>query len=365
MSVAPAPAPKGKARALCIGINYEGSDNALRGCINDAENSLTKFKQMAGDSGWPPVEEMLLTDHTKDTPTRDNIIRALAWLVTNAQPNDLLWFHFSGHGSHVRDRDGDEADGQDECICTLDNKAVTDDELKKFLCGTLPVGCTLYAIFDCCHSGTIIDMHYAFDERTKGFVMDTNNACVNPNVFMLSGCMNVQTSADLPAGYKAGLTQSVGALTEGCLRLMDKRMAWKDFVPILRADLKKSRLTQIPQFETGRKEDPKGVAFARLFPGELAGAPQAAIEPITDPPATNYAVDHIQSGPQGQYTDDSQVFATPLSTLMTSFQSILSTSLTGTISKMMGGGALATMATRGGMNMAMNSKNGKGCCTIM
>jgi hypothetical protein len=49
---------------------------------------------------------------------------------------------------------------------------ITDDELKKVLCATLPAGCILYAIFDCCHSGTIVDLHFAYDEASAKMVRE-------------------------------------------------------------------------------------------------------------------------------------------------------------------------------------------------
>ena len=42
------------------------------------------------------------------------------WLVRGAQPNDSLFFHYSGHGSQTYDSDGDEVDGNDETICPVD-----------------------------------------------------------------------------------------------------------------------------------------------------------------------------------------------------------------------------------------------------
>ena len=44
------------------------------------------------------------------------------WLVRGAQPNDSLFFHYSGHGSQQQDSDGDEVDGTDETICPVDYK---------------------------------------------------------------------------------------------------------------------------------------------------------------------------------------------------------------------------------------------------
>lgn len=68
---------------------------------------------------------VILTDDQQDPvcrPTRANIIRAMHWLVAGAQPNDSLFFHFSGHGSQTPDLDGDEEDGFDETILPVDFK---------------------------------------------------------------------------------------------------------------------------------------------------------------------------------------------------------------------------------------------------
>lgn len=60
---------------------------------------------------------MLLTDDASDPrsiPTRENMLDAMRWLVRGARADDALFFHYSGHGGQVRDRDGDEIDGMDE-----------------------------------------------------------------------------------------------------------------------------------------------------------------------------------------------------------------------------------------------------------
>ena len=45
---------------------------------------------------------MILTDDQKNPmsiPTKANILRAMQWLVRDAQPNDSLFIHFSGEFS--------------------------------------------------------------------------------------------------------------------------------------------------------------------------------------------------------------------------------------------------------------------------
>ena len=62
----------------------------------------------------------------------------MRWLVEGAQPGDCLFFYckcytgayihcphvnlilVSGHATQIEDRDGDELDGFDECVCAMD-----------------------------------------------------------------------------------------------------------------------------------------------------------------------------------------------------------------------------------------------------
>jgi hypothetical protein len=79
-------------------------------------------------------------------------------MVKGSKSGDSLIFHFSGHGSQIRDRDGDELnDHMDELICPYDmdwdDGYITDDMLRSIL-DQLPKGVKMEIILDCCHSGT-------------------------------------------------------------------------------------------------------------------------------------------------------------------------------------------------------------------
>ncbi|KAF5347572.1 hypothetical protein D9756_010676 [Leucocoprinus leucothites] len=116
----------GRKKALCIGINYHGQSHELRGCINDAR-SVRKW--LIKQHGFRNEDVVLLTDDTTERrhlPTRQNMIDAMKWLVRSAKPHDSLFFHYSGHGGQLEDRDGDEVDGFDEGSLSSDRK----DKLK-------------------------------------------------------------------------------------------------------------------------------------------------------------------------------------------------------------------------------------------
>jgi hypothetical protein len=86
----------GKRKALLIGINYFGQRGQLRGCINDVKNMSAFLNQ---NFGYQRDDMVILTDDQQNPmsqPTKQNILRAMHWLVKDAQPNDSLFFHYSG-----------------------------------------------------------------------------------------------------------------------------------------------------------------------------------------------------------------------------------------------------------------------------
>jgi len=83
-------------KALFIGINYFSQKGELRGCIDDVKRISVYLRQ---NFGCLQDDMIILTDDKQNPvsrPTKDNILRAMHWLVKDARPNDLLFFHFSG-----------------------------------------------------------------------------------------------------------------------------------------------------------------------------------------------------------------------------------------------------------------------------
>jgi len=140
-------------KALLVGINDYEKVNDLRGCVNDVLDMHFSLRSLFG---FKTKEIRVLTD---SSATKDNIMYRLEWLVKGAKPGDFLFFHYSGHGSQIRDRDGDElVDHLDELICPHDmdwrkKTYITDDELNSVL-SKVPAGALLEVVLDSCHSGT-------------------------------------------------------------------------------------------------------------------------------------------------------------------------------------------------------------------
>lgn len=198
----------GKRKGLFIGINYNGSKNQLQGCINDAQ-AISRFVMQ--NFGYKKEDCVILTDdpgnrnNARAMPTRANIIDAMHWLVSNAQPNDSLIFHYSGHGSTVKDLDGDEETGYDETICPLDFEQagmIVDDDMNTILVQSLPAGCRLTAFFDSCHSGSALDLPYTYS--TKG-------ALKEPNMLKDAGTNALGAIASYEQGNISGVLQSLSS----------------------------------------------------------------------------------------------------------------------------------------------------------
>ncbi|EOX98759.1 Metacaspase 3, putative isoform 2 [Theobroma cacao] len=161
-SLSPVPV-HGRKRALLCGVNYHGKSYRLKGSINDVK--CMKYL-LVEKLGFPNDSILMLTEDETDRfkiPTKQNIRKALRWLVYGCQSGDSLVFHFSGHGARQLDYNHDEVDGYDEALCPLDHETegnIIDDEINDTIVRPLPPGATLHAIVDACYSGTVLDLPY-------------------------------------------------------------------------------------------------------------------------------------------------------------------------------------------------------------
>jgi hypothetical protein len=292
----------GNKKALFIGINYKGTSAELKGCINDVKNISELVCRRFGFQNC-----LYLTDEQENPemrPTYDNIIEAMKWLVEGAQPGDSLFFHYSGHGGTAKDVESDETDGYDETILPLDFQQkgqILDDEIYENLVQPLPKGCRLTAIFDSCHSGTVMDLPYTYqcdgsievidnDVRKEIFKkaltivgsfiqgdqsmiassllglfdgsinfssLSNNNKMNNQaviekrkhdaDVIQFSGCRDNQTSADAKIN-----NQSTGAMSYALITVLNENpnLTYSQLLTQIRAVMKQKNFKQIPQLST-------------------------------------------------------------------------------------------------------------------
>lgn len=239
-------------KALIVGINYLTTPTQLYGCINDTSNLqnylTTKYNFNANNV-------CVLTDYTIVKPTRQVILKKYKDLLINAKSGEKLFFTYSGHGSYRTDVNNDEKDNKDELLITIDQQSISDDELKLIINENLPDDVTLFILFDCCHSGTLMDLKYNYlcsnDLANDAVEINESSSETKSNVFLISGCFDSQTSADAFIDNKYQ-----GALTWSFLKVITEHtnLTWKDLLINMR-NLLKPNYSQIPQLSSGKPID--------------------------------------------------------------------------------------------------------------
>jgi len=146
-------------RALLVGIDRYASPEMppLEGPSNDVR---TMRRLLTGRFGFDPARVETLEN---EGATRNAILEALQRQVAAVAPEEVLVLFFAGHGSRVRDKNGDEAlegdatDEWDESFVPHDARVngvadILDDELGMILDGLDRANAVV--ILDCCYSGT-------------------------------------------------------------------------------------------------------------------------------------------------------------------------------------------------------------------
>lgn len=266
-------------RAVLIGVNkYQIPGADLRGCVNDVVNMTGVLTQVYG---FAKSDIVTLTDFAATKKAMQAAIRAL---VTGARKGDVLYLHYSGHGANVPDKNGDEADGRDEILCSTDldwKSPLTDDWLRTTF-NRLKAGVSLTVVMDCCHSGTntraILPpdapsiprylpnpwdlMAVESGRKLRGAVRVGMHAAsraarkrsdvVNVDIpeVLVTGCRDTQTSADAYIGgsFNGALTYNLVA----SIKEKKGKLTYRDLHTLTKGRLAKGKFDQVPQLE-GRK----------------------------------------------------------------------------------------------------------------
>ena len=240
----------------------------LNGCVNDIRDVVKEFKKR----GF--VTATLLDSKA----TNIEICKALLGAITSLAPDDVLVIHYSGHGTYVPDKNGDEVSGNDSCWCPHDIMTagpITDDTIYSIL-RKKPTGSRIVVFSDSCFSGTVLRAFgdpgagkprfmppSVFLKNNKSFsvtdlvggiqlrdfqdnVIDdaTISKDVGGTLLLMSGCQDNQTSAD---AYFSGRYN--GAFTYfmlKALREMPEGASYKQWFKKIREYLPSYEYSQAP-----------------------------------------------------------------------------------------------------------------------
>ncbi len=248
-------------KAFLVGINYTGTNVELKGCVNDVNNINRILK-----SNKFEIQCLI------DNQTRQKMIDGLNWLIKDCKSGDTLLFYYSGHGSQIKDADGDETDKLDEVLVPLDYKTagvITDDDLYNVI--KLKGGVNFYGFTDCCHSGTICDLKFNYIPTCKlktGIIKNgmtykpsewtdtvTNSLLkkdyILGNVVFFSGCKDNQIAQE--AGNQGAFTMCfLKFLNENIISgiFVNNKFKLLDVLKYLHCNLQMNRFKQVPQLSS-------------------------------------------------------------------------------------------------------------------
>jgi len=249
-NVNPVPVPEpdqvegNKKTALLFAINdYPGSANDLRGCIKDQLNVVDKLnKQFLG---------FVIKTFKDSQVTRKVFITEVTSAINELKPGDVLLVHYSGHGTQVYDKSGDEKDGYDEALYLYDG-VVIDDDIGSYL-KNIPDGAIVVLMFDSCFSGTVT--RSSKDKKNKIKFVKTEGLPLRRKKririskeemkwIVFSGCEEHQTSAD---AYING--DYNGAFTYYAMKTLVPNITYNEWLVQIKKYLPSSIFEQIPTLE--------------------------------------------------------------------------------------------------------------------
>ncbi|HEX9938238.1 MAG TPA: caspase family protein [Longimicrobium sp.] len=129
--------------SIHIGVNHPAG---MHEPLSASEDAAWKLAELSFQAGYRAIHLLRGAE-----ATRAAVGALLADAGRTLRPGHTLFVSFSGHGSRVRDAEGDEPDGYDETWCLHDADLI-DDELAEFW-RQLPRGARALVVADCCFAG--------------------------------------------------------------------------------------------------------------------------------------------------------------------------------------------------------------------
>ena len=249
--------------ALVIGIDTYpgfGSEVALAGAVRDAR---TMAEVLIERYGFAPGDVDRLFDKQA---TRDAILDALATLRRRARADDQVVLFYSGHGSQMTDREGDEGDGLDETLVPYDsgrltsqNRDITDDEINHWAARVLEVTPNLTMIFDCCHSATLHRPGWQvkalppdlrpIEALPPSPSLEWRDVETGPRPLKLAACRDDERAYELPPSIGGHVQGAFSFYLVEALREASPQETWRDVFESTSAKMAAGRACQHPEAE--------------------------------------------------------------------------------------------------------------------
>lgn len=328
-------APKSKVFILLVGIDDYPRPNQLYGCVEDVKALEKYIYQHFGISAEPGhfsaeadpfassqshllvesdnFHSLFICTLINQQATYQNIIKGFRNFLRLAGPEDIAWFHFSGHGSEEFTAEAFksyEPNGKDQTLVCYYEKGegdrlhLADKELAVLLHevatqntqGKPSVGPPhLIVSLDCCHSGSGTREEKTEDIiKVRSYQLDPSTRLASQNLenqrdlaSYLEGYFTKQTEISIPAAphillsaceshQKAGDSGAGGLFTTGLLKTLAATKGTVNYADLLsrtRFNVKKLGIEkgnpQNPQFETIGNFDP----YVRFLDGSRMGHP--------------------------------------------------------------------------------------------
>ncbi|MCX5814313.1 MAG: caspase family protein [Proteobacteria bacterium] len=266
-------------RALLVGINnyknlpfyskeHKREIQNLKGAVREVSMMREKLIELYGFSD---EDIKVLTD---SRATRKAILEAFEdWLIKGTKPGDMVFFHFSGHGTQVPDEDGDEINGFYEAICAYDVTTkrvepwseagiITDAEIDLLL--KKLEGRNAITFVDSCHANAMGRRYWILSGKTTGstewnpYITDVITRDHSGGRIM--NCRYYYSLHDLSIKMKEDV-ELIRLQTIGTVAYIDNttnRLILRDELGVIALDITDTRFRKVVKNSPTTKENKKG-----------------------------------------------------------------------------------------------------------
>ena len=252
-------------RALVIGLGEQEDKSWAK--IN-GDKDVRYVKAMLLDAGYKEITTLINKQATKA-----GIVNEFQKLASKCRMGDIVYIHFSGHGQHVTDVNGDEEDGLDESWIPYDaylkygendkgEKHLIDDEINVLLTHIkerIGEEGAMLVVVDACHSGDSSrgeDIGETVRGASARFVIPvTSRGHAEKGVeqwLTLSACKDYQLNQELKIPQAGKLTYTLYSISQKHEVTM-MNIVWQMWkyrsrlpqTPVLTGDTEKYKLSRI------------------------------------------------------------------------------------------------------------------------